>query len=151
MSSNAVADFQKAIQYYVKIEAVAVISQNQMMLDYLKEGLTHLKTTLVVKKLLDKNPGTGSLTIEILDSKRPAFDGLKMEGAMIETRETSGISDGGVSWDCSIPLESPSLPATDKKLTKFKAWERPALWGLVAVMPGLLFVPEIRHKCGICN
>ena len=43
-----------------------------------------------------------------------------------------------------------SAPASEerkKKSANMRGLEKPAMWCLVAVMPPLLFVPKIRHKC----
>ena len=143
-----ISDFQKAQQYYAKIETVALISQNQMMLDSLKDGMALLKTTLIVKNLLDKNTEIEPSNVDIADPQRPAFDALEVGDAIIETSvETPGFSDDEVSLDSSIPLENSSSLPTDRRLANFKALERPAIWCLAAVMPPLLFVPKIRHRC----
>ena len=144
---NMVVEFEQAKHYYAKLEAVALISQNETMLKSLREGLAHLKTTLVVKNLLDKKPEIESSELKFVGSKRPVFDFLKAESSMIETGEICGIADDKVSLHCPIHLEKPSSLANDRRLARFKALERPAVWCLVAVMPHLLFVPKIRHMC----
>ena len=153
-------DFKQAKHYYAKIEAVALISRNPMMLNSLKEGLAHLQTSLVVKSLFDRNEkpeikDTSDIEEEKVDSEiPPVFDDVsEVEGCV--TIEEIGESPSGfadddrVSLDSSSisPLEGPSSLATDTKLAKFKELERRAIWGLAAVMPQLLFVPKIRQKC----
>ncbi len=142
------SDLQQAKKYYAKIEAVALISNNQMMLDSLKDGLALLQTTLVVKDLLDKKPETDSSNIQIAGSQRPAVDTSEVGGAIIKTCvETRGFVDDEVPLDSSNSLGFSSSLSTDRRLAKFKALESSAIWCLVAVMPPVLFVPKIRHKC----
>ena len=141
-------DLQQAKKYYAKIEAVALISKNQMMLDSLKDGLALLKTTHVVKDLLDKKPEIEPSNVEIADPQRPVFNALEVGGATMEPGiQTRGFVEDEVSVESSIPLGNPLSLGTDRRLAKFKALESSAIWCLGAVMPPLLFVPKIRHKC----
>ena len=145
-----VIDFEKAKRYYAKIEAVAIMSQNQVMLTSLKEGLALLKTTLVVKNLMDKmnqmdkKPETDSSYLKTIQSEGLAIDVLNVHlgDAKTEDSETDQSSDDEDVLGSSIPLEDPSCPTTDGKLAKFKISQRTAVRGLTAIMPLLPLVAK---------
>ncbi len=142
------SDLQQAKKYYAKIEAVALISKNQMMLDSLKDGLALLKTTLVVKDLLDKKPDREPSNVEITDPQRLAFNAFEVGGTTMEPGiQTRGFVEDEVPLESPNPLGNPSSLSTDRRLVKFKALESSAIWCLGTVMPPVLFVPKIRHKC----
>ena len=118
------------------------------MLDALREGLAHLKTTLVVRNLLEKRAAIELSTLEIADPEGPASDVVKVEGSVMETSDSrESAEDDVVSMDPSVALEAPSSLAAERKSARYRALTRPAMWSLVAMAPPLLFVPQIRHRC----
>ena len=103
-----------------------------------------MEVTLVVKNLMEKNNSIDSLDIDILNSKIQMWD---MGNAMVDIFKKHDLP----------PYEAiPSSPGLNKdtrtsvregNLANGRAWEKSAMWCLVAVMPPLLFVPKIRQRC----
>ncbi len=86
------------------------------MLDSIKEGLAFLKTTLLVKNLLEKNHETDPSDSMGNDRKRPAFDVLKEGGVTIEKGETRSLRVTESLW---IP---PFLSKTRHASTLMADW-----------------------------
>ena len=137
-------DFQQAQNYYINVQSFALISENHTLLEHLEKGLHLMEGTLVVKNLMEKNTQIDSSDIDILNSKLQSWD---MGNAMVDTFKKHVLPPYEAISDSPVLIKDPAAPASEKKSANFKALEKPAMWCLVAVMPGLLFVPKIRHKC----
>ncbi|KAK3179108.1 hypothetical protein OEA41_001247 [Lepraria neglecta] len=136
--------FEQAKHYYFKIQAVALFSKNQTLLEHLEKGLHLMEETLVVKNLMNKKTEIQSSDIDILNSKVQVFRALNMGDAIVETCKKHDLPDYESTMNTSAPLEGQTSRTTENNLVKSKAWEKPAMWCTVSVM---LFVPKIRHKC----
>lgn len=132
-------DFQKAQHYYSKLETFALFSENQMLLDHLEKVLNLMEGTLVVKNLIEKNNPIDSSDIDILNSKIQTWD---MGNAMVDMFKKHDLPRYEAVSSSPGLIKDP-VPSS----AKAKTWEKPVMWCLVAVVPPLLFVPKIRHKC----
>lgn len=133
------SDFQKAQHYYSKLETFALFSENQMLLDHLEKVLNLMEGTLVVKNLIEKNNPIDSSDIDILNSKIQTWD---MGNAMVDMFKKHDLPRYEAVSSSPGLIKDP-VPSS----AKAKTWEKPVMWCLVAVVPPLLFVPKIRHKC----
>ncbi|MCJ1458425.1 hypothetical protein MMC28_008797 [Mycoblastus sanguinarius] len=129
-------DYQQFKHYYNKAQAVALLSQNQELLSYLDKGLL----------VMDKKRELQSLDTDISKSETQSFKILGMQTKIVETCEKLDLPDYESAMNMPAPLEGQIIRTTENKV-KSKAWEKPAMWCIVAVMPPLLFVPKIRQKC----
>ena len=137
-------DFEQAKRYYGKIEAYALLSENQTLLDHLEKVLQLMEGTLVVKNLMEKNHPIDSSDIDILHSKIQSWD---MANAMVDMFKKHDLPPYEAVSNSPGLIKDSAPPASEKKSANAKTWEKPAMWCLVAVAPPLLFVPKIRQKC----
>ena len=106
-----------------------------------------MEGTLVAKNLMDKKTEIQSSDIDILNSKIQEFKALNVGDAIVETCEKHSLPDYASTMNTPDSLDGQISRTTEKNPVKSKAWERPAMWCMVAVMPPLLFIPKVRHKC----
>lgn len=140
-------DFQQAKHYYFKIQAVALLSENQILLEHLEQGLHLMEGSLVVKDLMDRKTDIQSSNIDISTSELQIIKALKMGDALVETCTKHNLPDRETTISTPAPLDGRTSRTTEKNPVKPKAWEKPAMWCAVAVLPPLLFVPKIRLRC----
>ena len=115
-----------------------------MLLDHLVKVLNLMEGTLVVKNLIEKNDPIDSSDIDILNSKIQTWD---MGNTMVDVFKKHDLPPYEAVSSSPGMIKDPVPSASGKNSANGKAWEKPAMWCLVAVMPPLLFVPKIRHKC----
>lgn len=137
-------DFEQAKRYYGKIEAYALLSENQTLLDHLEKVLQLMEGTLVVKDLMEKNHPIDLSDIDILHSKIQSWD---MANAMVDMFKKHDLPPYEAVSNSPGLIKDPAPLPSEKKSANGKAWGKPAMWCLVAVAPPLLFVPKIRQKC----
>ena len=115
-----------------------------MLLDHLVKVLNLMEGTLVVKNLMEKNNPIDSSDIDILNSKIQTWD---MGNAMVDVFKKHDLPPYEAVSNSPGMIKDPVSSMSGKNSASGKAWEKPAMWCLVAVMPPLLFVSKIRHKC----
>ena len=103
-----------------------------------------MEGTLVVKNLMEKSHPIDSSDIDILNSKIQTWD---MGNTMVDMFKKHDLPPYEAVSTSPGLIKDPVPPASGKNSANAKAWEKPAMWCLVAVMPPLLFVPKIRQKC----
>ena len=97
-----------------------------------------------MKNLMGKNNPIDSSDIDILNSKIQTWD---MGNAMVDMFKKHDLPPYEAVSSSPGLIKNPVLSASGKNSANTRTWEKPAMWCLVAVMPPLLFVPKIRHKC----
>ena len=103
-----------------------------------------MEGTLVVKNLMEKKNPIDSSDIDVLNSKIQSWD---MGNAMVDMFKKHDLPPYEAVSNSPPLIKDPAPLAGGKKSANTKAWEKPAMWCLVAVAPPLLFVPKIRQKC----
>jgi hypothetical protein len=147
----------------VRIQTVALLSQNETLLGHPEKDLLCLEEWLAVKKAekvkdeIKKQENNDTNVLGPLGNEAEQSLGVSKISTVgtVEVGELILEGDDGSAirgWETPLEIldslgEAASLDKRRVKMEKWKALEKPAVWMYVACMPPLLFVARSRHEC----